>query len=181
MNHLAFTLDEYITLCNFDEPDERGTVMFIHESLVQAYTQIDFPEYPIKDSVFTEIKLDNRDTTVIGCIYHHGNNGAEENEYLFHVLEKMCTGKYKHVSIAGDFNVSGIEQTSWTTKSDYYSTEFKFIECIHNCFMEQLITSLTRGRGTNKPSVLDLVPQTTQTQQMITLQDHPWGRVTTLL
>ena len=115
--------------------------------------------------------MDNRDKILIGCIYRHGNNGAEENENLFHVLEKICTRKYKHVLIAGDFNLPGIEWASWTTKSDYNSTEFKFIECIRNCFMEQLITSPTRGRGTNEPSVLDLV----LTDNSDTVDDHTIG------
>ncbi|KAJ3595710.1 hypothetical protein NHX12_005013 [Muraenolepis orangiensis] len=65
--------------------------------------------------------------------------------------------KYSRVLIAGDFNFPGIDWSSWTTKSDHNSTEFKFIECIRNCYMHQHVTSPTRGRGTNKPSVLDRV------------------------
>ena len=33
----------------------------------------------------------------------------------------------------------------------------EFIECVRDCFFHQHVTTPTRGRGTDKPSVLDLV------------------------
>ena len=38
-----------------------------------------------------------------------------------------------------------------------YDKEFKFIEKLRDCYLVQHLTEPTRGRGTNEPSLLDLV------------------------
>lgn len=53
-----------------------------------------------------------------------------------------------YILIAGDFDLPQIDWNSWTT--DHRTTKFKFIAC------NQHITTSTRGRGTDDPSVLDL-------------------------
>ena len=62
--------------------------------------------------------------------------------------------KYSHIVTVGDFNFPDI---NWTTKSNNPSNLNFFVECITDAFMFQHVTDPTRGRGSNKPNVLDLI------------------------
>ena len=58
----------------------------------------------------------------------------------------------------GDFNCSGINWEDFsTTEQNVDSLSFKLIETVRDCFLLQVIVENTRARGTNDPSLLDLV------------------------
>ena len=49
-------------------------------------------------------------------------------------------------------------------------TAYRFIEKLRDCYMNQLATDPTRGRGSNKPSLLDLV--LTNNKNLVTSMTH---------
>ena len=58
----------------------------------------------------------------------------------------------------GDFNCSEINWEDFsTTEQNVGSLSFKLIETVRDCFLHQVIVENTRARGTNDPSLLDLV------------------------
>ena len=59
--------------------------------------------------------------------------------------------------MVGDYNYPKIDWTSYTSDSKYEDINFEFIESVRDCYMHQHVTTPTRGRGTETPSVLDLV------------------------
>ena len=63
---------------------------------------------------------------------------------------------FSHIAVVGDFNYPKIK---WDTVSASSSTspEANFIECIRDLFLTQHVTQPTRSRGSDIPSVLDLV------------------------
>lgn len=130
--------------------------MYIHRSLRDRFTQIELPGLQVRDCVLIEISMNRKEKVLVGCIYHHSDNSDKENEDLFCILRNLAHRRHE-VLIAGDFNLPRIDWSSWTTPTDHTSTEFKFIEYILDCYMHQHITSPTRGRGTDQPSILDLV------------------------
>ena len=56
--------------------------------------------------------------------------------------------------IAGDFNRKDI---NWDTVSSSSEDDCKFIEALRDSFLTQHILTPTRGRGTNDPSLLDIL------------------------
>ena len=73
-------------------------------------------------------------------------------------LRKPSGIGHSHVLCVGDFNYPKIDwdthsSSSWNTDDPNYL----FIECMHDCYWYQHVNEPTRGRGSDKPSVLDLV------------------------
>ena len=73
-------------------------------------------------------------------------------------LRKLSRLGNSHVLCVGDFNYTKIDwdtysSSSWNTDDPNYL----FIECMHDCYWYQHVNEPIRGRGSDKPSVLDLV------------------------
>ena len=62
---------------------------------------------------------------------------------------------HSHVICMGDFNYPQIDWDSYSTTGTIEDASFLFIECVHDCYWEQHVKE--PSRGTNKPSLLDLV------------------------
>jgi len=59
--------------------------------------------------------------------------------------------------LVGDFNYKFINWKSWTTSKSENSDEYKFIETVRDCYLHQHLLEPTRRRGTDEPSLIDLV------------------------
>jgi hypothetical protein len=57
----------------------------------------------------------------------------------------------------GGFNYGKICWNTWSTSSNESSIDFKFIECIRDCYLFQHVNKPTRGRFNQDPHVLDLI------------------------
>ena len=62
--------------------------------------------------------------------------------------------KYEHIVIVGDFNRREID---WETLTSSNAHDLDFIEAVKDSFLTQHVDQPTRGRGSNDPSVIDLV------------------------
>ena len=63
-----------------------------------------------------------------------------------------------NIILMGDFNCSGIDWANELTQE--HSTNplnIKLIDILRDCYLEQVITEKTRSRGSNIPSLIDLV------------------------
>ena len=90
---------------------------------------------------------------LFGCIYRKGSTSTENNVQLLKIL-KESTKHSDLLTICGDFNFKTI---NWKLHSPGNSTEAEFLETIDDLFLDQHIYEFTRKRGTDKPSLLDLV------------------------
>ena len=71
-----------------------------------------------QESIFAEIKLNNRDTLLVRSIYR-SEIGSEDNNMKLRVLIREAVSKtYSHVLLIGDFNYPNIDWSKWTIKSD---------------------------------------------------------------
>ena len=140
---------------NITNDTGRGLLIYAHKSLKAKEVEMltDFQE-----SLFAEIKLNNTDKLLVGCIYRSESGSDDNNNKLRLLIREAVSKKYSHVLLMGDFNYPDIDWTNWTTKSESTeSQEFKFIECIRDSFLFQHITNPTRVRGSDTPNVLDLI------------------------
>ena len=65
--------------------------------------------------------------------------------------------KYSHICLVGDLNYNSINWASWSTKCDSNSAENQFIETRQDSYLHQHVTQPTQRRGTDEPSLLDLI------------------------
>ena len=95
---------------------------------------------------------------IIGGIYRSSNNNKSNNTLLFRTIYAASQLNKDNILLMGDFNCSGINwEDISTTDQNTESLSFKLIETIRDCFLHQVIMENTRARGTNNPSLLDLV------------------------
>ena len=65
--------------------------------------------------------------------------------------------KLDYTVIIEDFNYPNISWADWTTPNNHTHPEFKFIECLRDNFLNQLICEPTRYRDGQRPNILDLL------------------------
>ena len=92
--------------CNLDKGNGRGIAVYVHssvdKSIIQVKTDIKFEEYCLLD-----IKLRGADMMLFGCFYRSptlSEFSDENNAKLNELLKSVCTKKYSHICLVGDFN-----------------------------------------------------------------------------
>ena len=106
------------------------------------------------------MRLRNGDALLFGCIYRSPTQTeiSDENNYqLIKLLQKINAENYSHVCLVGDFNYRNINWRTWTTPLAESSKESKFLEVLRDCFFFQHVEEVTRSRGDDKLSLIDLI------------------------
>ena len=110
-----------------------------------------------EENLFVKVKVNNTDCLLVGLLYRSPSENTEEkNAKLRDLLTEASDMKFKHYIIMGDFNYPAIDWDIQCAKKDN-SDEQRFIDCLQDNFMFQIIDKPTRWRGTNIPNILDLV------------------------
>ena len=114
------------------------------------------------------------------CCCYRSPTASEEsddnNEKLNQLLRTISNKKYSHRCILGEFNFRNINWTQWSTSMSEQSVEANFIEAVRDCYFFQHIAKPTRSRGTDTPSVLDLL-FTDEEMNVSDIQHHsPLGK-----
>ena len=97
---------------------------------------------------------------LFACCYRSStyiSSSEENNEKLNRFFRVISQKKYSHLCVVGDFNYRSINWITWTTNHGEESTEAKLIETIRDCYFYQHIEQVTRRRGNDNPSLIDLV------------------------
>ena len=140
---------------NFEEKGVRGVAIYVKKNI--ATVQI-YPRESAPDTAWVEIKASKNKKMIIGGIYRSPNNSCDNNEKLWKTITYMASLYKDNMLLMGDFNCSGIVWTNQlTVDQDTNSLNNKLIETLRDCYLEQVITENTRARGSNIPSLLDLV------------------------
>ena len=91
-------------------------------------------------------------------VYRSPNSSGQQNDKLWETLLNMSDTYKDNLLIMGDFNCGGINWIDvMTNEHNMDALNNKLIEVLRDCFLEQVITENTRARGTNVPSLIDLV------------------------
>ena len=73
-------------------------------------------------------------------------------------MSSIRTKGNSHLLTTGDFNLTGINWTTWSTQNRNEEDEdAKFLEILRDGFLFQHILEPTRARSGNEPSILDLI------------------------
>ena len=138
----------------------RGIVILIHESMNNLVLEVK-PTSEFKEACLLEVKLQGNDTLLFGCIYRSPTNTAistRNNSNLNLLLKEIATNKkYTHKCIVGDFNYRDINWEYWSTPHDDMKEDEQFLEALRDTFFYQHVDEPTRARGTDTPSLIDLI------------------------
>ena len=133
-----------------------------------AWHLIHVPVYGIQGKMdFEEI--------LFGCVYRKGRSTEANNTNLMEVLKEACKPG-KMVNICGDFNLRTIDWDLEITTEPVTSTSQQFLDTINDLYLTQHVKQFTRVRGTDEPSLIDLVlTDSSQIIQQPIVKD-PWGK-----
>jgi len=157
-----------------DDAEGRGTAIFTKDYL---HARMEKMNTRFQESTWVRIKTCSEDEILVGCIYRSPNSDKENNRRLHLLIKEATQVKNTHVLITGDFNYPGIDWETWTTKGDSTeSEEYRLIESFRDNYLYQHVRNYTRGRGTNRPNLLDLV--LTNEEGMVSKLQHesPLGK-----
>ncbi|CAG2203942.1 unnamed protein product [Mytilus edulis] len=114
------------------------------------------------------------DKLLIGCIYKSPSSDKTNHENLNELLLKVSRieEQFSRILVAGDFNFPKIDWAQWEVGDE---TDLKFIECIRNCYFDQLVDKPTRYRINQQPSTLDLLLVTDSNRVSKINYDNPLG------
>ena len=97
---------------------------------------------------------------VIGCVYRSPHSTDENNSklnYFNYMLLNISKRRYSHVMETGDLNMPSINWKTWSATYNFESKEYKFIECLRDCYWTQNLEEITRARIDSNPGLLDLI------------------------
>ena len=122
------------------------------------------------------MRLKGGDYLSFSCVYRSptqteqtSQNCAKLNTLITEIAKNK---KYTHRCIVGDFNYKDIEWSRWSTRKSEASAEEKFLRTLH----VQHVSEPTRRRGTDEPSLLDLVITDEAMQISEIMHDSPLGK-----
>ena len=157
LTKVEYELEQYdLEWENMNEKDVgRGLITYIRKGI--NYKQIFF-DFPFTEYLAMVIEVNKKEKLLIVNIYHSPNSTEENTKLLNDVIMKIANeNKYDFVFIAGDGNFKHINWQHMTCSTSVDSKDFVFLETVKDAFFDQHITQPTRGRGSDKPSTLDLI------------------------
>ena len=160
------------------EEGGRGVAVYTHSSIDKSVVQIK-PTTCFEEACLLEIRLRGGDVLLFACMYRSPSitpSSDVNNEKLNNLLRTISTKSYSHQCIVGDFNYKSINWRSCSTDTGENGREAKFLEAIRDCYLHQHLEEPTRRRGSDIPSLIDLV-LTDEEMQVSNIQYHaPLGK-----
>ena len=118
---------------------------------------LDLQNIVFNEAIACEIQLQGKNTLIFCSVYRSPNSTEENDIGLHNLLYTLSTQAQGNLVITGDFNYPNIDWDLYRNLNDTMDKEFRFLEIVKDCFLFQHVNKPTRGRGTNIPSILDLV------------------------
>lgn len=93
---------------------KRGAALYVNKKLKSE--EIKF-NVKFEESVWTQIKLNNKDMLLLGCIYKSPNSSPENLDELDKLLTTVSKEKkFSHIMVMGDFNFPKIDWKHWSPR-----------------------------------------------------------------
>ena len=151
----VFSLKGYVSIQNYNG---RGLCFFIKESIDYVHI-LDYDSY-FKTCIFIQIKV-SEEILTLGLVYRSPNTNLDDNVLLFDMIEKAANNhksSRKKLIIIGDFNFPGINWDLETTKHrDDMHLESRFLACIQENLLFQMVNQPTHSRCEQNPTLIDLI------------------------
>ena len=93
----------------------RGILLYAHKSLKAK--EVEMQTY-FQDSLFPEMKPNNTDKLLVGCIYRSESGSDDNTTKLRSLTREAVTKRYSYVLLMGNFNYPDIDWSNCTTKCE---------------------------------------------------------------
>ena len=136
--------------------DGRGVAIFVKDNI--ECCRLDKYEKLFSPSVILKIKMPNMENCIFGNIYRSPNTHDEDTEKLNQLIAKVADEhKREKLIIVGDFNFPDIDWAGDTCNKGENHKASKFLDCLHFNHLHQSIDEPTHHRGTQSPTLIDLI------------------------
>jgi hypothetical protein len=138
------------------EGEGRGVALYIKKS-IQATKNETMTSLVGMDTSWCDIKLDNNDNLLIGCIYNSPNATPAHKELINKAVLEASRSKASHVLLIGDFNYPEIDWKQHSCSAAETHPSSLFLRTFQDSFLTQHVTEPTHHRGDQTANVLDLI------------------------
>ena len=156
LSETEYEIDGYQLECvNLDKNIGRGLCTYFKEGVEYKEVKLDsnFSEY-----YAAEIDINKGQKLLAINIYRSGSSTRENSLALNDLIRKASRmAKYDYIIIAGDVNYKLIDWGRCYCRSNEDSNDFLFLEAVKDAFLTQHIQDVTRARGNDTPSTLDVL------------------------
>ena len=127
-------------------------------SVTMHYVLIDLRKYKeVTEAQIIEINMTNGSKILFCSVYRSPNSSLQNDNDLNELVCTLANANHGTLILAGDFNYPCIDWNLLTNTSQSIDKHFTFVETVKDSFLTQHIYLPTRGRGTDRPSLLDLL------------------------
>ena len=156
INKSEFQLPGYNMITNnWEDNHTRGIICYIDKKIESNQIEL---KLNFQEVISFEVNISNNNKILINCIYKSPNSPPQNSSDLLELIKETSSYNKNDLIIIGDFNYSGIDWDNWTILTNtMYNEKSKLIETLRDSYLDQCISEPTRVRGTNKPSILDLI------------------------
>ena len=157
------SVEGYSLFTNFDPSQPnlgrsgyRGLCIYVRDALLCR--EVIFSTFTSFEHLWISVDLRNNDKLLIGCIYLSPSGNRQQSMLeLTEELKFACQSKPSHLLIGGDFNVPQIDWSILFSAEPEGHYSHSLIQCVQDCFLTQHVSSPTRFRPGQPPSLLDLL------------------------
>ena len=155
ISQAELNLEGYYFYVNKVKDNSRGVILYIRNDII-SYPCLEVENINFLESAWCVIRVGKNDKLLLGGIYRSSSGTDENNDNLLHLLNFVMTLNCKYVMVLGDFNYPEISWDNWSTNRNATHNSFKFLECLRDNYLFQLIEKPTRVREGQTHNVLDL-------------------------
>jgi len=167
-----FCPDDFLALDGYqmfrqDNTKEKkgGIIVYVKDDiLVGRNKDINNMSADFAESIWLELEKSG-EKIMFGTVYRKGKSGAANNKKLLEIMTK-ASRVYNKIVICGDLNFPEIDWGSLQVKAGPLSAPAQFVDCVLDNYLTQHVSNNTRARGTDKPSLIDLI--ITENSQQLT-------------
>ena len=148
---------EMIPHRNIIENKGRGSILYIQENIVYKTLELD-KGMVFNENISVEISLNGNDKLICTLVYRRGQSNDENNQNMINLFNKLSEMNPSHLLVMGDMNLTDIDWVNLRCKTNNTDDiNYKFLECVRDCYLYQHVNENTRQRGEDEPSAIDLV------------------------
>ena len=140
----------------FNDNVHLGTAIFVNKQLKAQQVQLTSSQASARENVWAEIKLENNETLLVGCIYRPPSNTSDDNKLLYDTILSLID-KRTHVLVAGDFNQPTIDWKNESASAGVGNQAYIFMDFVRDSYLIQHVCQPTHYRGTQHPTLIDLI------------------------
>ncbi len=159
---------------DFNRKGNRGVAIYVKNKI--KATQYIF-ENGAHDAVWVDILVEQNKKMLIGGVYRSPHSSQEDNTSLWKNIIAASERNKENLLIMGDFNCKDINwREELTAETDSQSLNNTLIETIRDCYLQQIVFENTRARGSDTPSLIDLILCYNSDQTNHIEYDSPLGK-----